>query len=179
VPQAAPVLADRLALIIEALCHAVARRVGLGGLAGPLIILIASRLRRLAARFTRRATATPAHREASRPARPRQRAWVPLYPPRRFAWLLRLAPEVAPIAAQLRHLLTEPDMAVLLAAIPELRRTLRPLCQMLGIRPAPSPPAPSAPARAASCHPMTAQPPIPPPAMPRFALPLRLSSTQA
>jgi hypothetical protein len=140
VPPAAPAVTDRFVLIIEALCHAVARRIGiasLGGLAGPLIILIAARLRRMAARFTRLATSTQAGLEAPRPARLRQRAWAPLYPPRRFAWLLRVVPETAPIAAQLRHLLTEPEMTALLAATPKLRQTLRPLCQMLGIRQTP------------------------------------------
>jgi hypothetical protein len=174
VPAApAPALSDRFALIIEGLCHAVARRIGvasLGGIAGPLILLIVSRLRRYAARFTRLMAFPPARREAPRRARPR-RPQPPLQSPRGKAWLLRLAPETAPIAAQLRHLLAEPEMTALLAVTPELRRTLRPLCQMLGIRP--SPPAPPAAAgHAAPCHSIIAQPPAPtpPPATLAFAL---------
>jgi hypothetical protein len=189
-PAPAPVLADRFALINEALCHAVARRIGvasLGGLAGPLILLIASRLRRYAARFTRLASFPQTRREAPRPSRPR-RPQPLLQTPRGNAWLLRLVPETAPVAAQLRHLLTDPEMTALLAAAPKLRRTLRPLCRMLGIRqmpgirPAPSPLVPPAtPGRTAPAHIVTAQPPppMPPPAAPPFALPLRLSPVPA
>ncbi|HET9148148.1 MAG TPA: hypothetical protein VFN77_08865 [Acetobacteraceae bacterium] len=163
----APSLAERLALIIEALCAAVARRVGpgfLGGLAGPLIILIRARLRRIAARFTRLA-AQPGRpiRAACRPSRP-----VPADPfpaLRRFASLLRLVPETAALASQLRHLLADPRMKALLQSTPELGRTLRPLCRMLGIRaaksPPPSPPGHTIPSREQPAHPIP--PRLPPP----------------
>ncbi|HET9148101.1 MAG TPA: hypothetical protein VFN77_08630 [Acetobacteraceae bacterium] len=161
----APSLAERFALIIEALCAAVARRVGprfLGGLAGPLIILIRARLRRIAARFTRLATHPAPPRRAARPSRP-----VPVDPfpaLRRFASLLRLVPETAALASQLRHLLADSRMKALLEATPELRRTLRPLCRMLGIRAAKSPPSPpghAIPSREQPAHPIP--PRLPPP----------------
>ena len=136
-----PALSDRFALIIEGLCQAVARRVGLGGLAGPFIILIWSRLRRLATRFACHAVA-PLSSQAAPEAviaraakqskrRPRS-ASQPL--PRHRAWLLRLVPEAASGASQLRHFLADPEVASLLAQAPQLRRILRPLCHMLGIR---------------------------------------------
>jgi hypothetical protein len=136
--------ADRLALIIEGLCQAIARRCGLTGLAGPLIILIWTRLRRTAARFTRALLAEGAGISPSRPqavmAAPdeargkpsRARPKSPL--PRRKAWLLRLAPETASAASQFRHFLADPEVAALLADAPHLARILRPLCHALGIR---------------------------------------------
>jgi hypothetical protein len=115
-------------------------------MAGPVIILIWTRLRRAAARFAAlaarvRAGALPSPaplrpRAASRPARPR--------PPHRlpggFAWLVRLAPEAACFGGQLQHLLSDPEFAALLAAAPQMGRVLRPLCRMLGV----DPPAPLA-----------------------------------
>ena len=175
--------ADRFALIIEGLCQAVARRGGLMGLAGPLVILIWTRLRRLKARFARHATTSPAP-APSRPAAKRPavspRQSQPLLLPRRSAWLLRLVPETASGASQLRHFLAEPDVASLLAEAPQLGRILRPLCRMLGIRPPPAlrpppdlrPPAP--PPDAAPCARLI--PPYAPPqsaaAFPPVAVPL-------
>ena len=57
---------DRFALLIEALCASVAASHA-RGLAGPVIVLIWGRLRRMAARFA--AAAIPAAPRASRPAR--------------------------------------------------------------------------------------------------------------
>jgi hypothetical protein len=176
-----PAPADRLAFIIEGLCHAVARRVGPGGLAGPFLILIWARLRRIAARFARYAANPPLPsrpraplRAAPRPARPS----LPRPLPRRSAWLLRLVPETASGAAQLRHFLADPEVTALLATAPRLGRALRPLCHMLGIRatgigpaqalPPPGPPPPS-------------QPPGTPPAplIPRHAPPVPAASQAA
>jgi hypothetical protein len=54
--------------------------------------------------------------------------------PRRFGWLLPLVPgEAANLASQLCCVLAEPDMVALLAATPQARRILGPLCRMLGI----------------------------------------------
>jgi hypothetical protein len=127
--------------VIEGLCQAVAARSAGGRMAGPVIILIWTRLRRAAARFAAlaarvRAGALPSPaplrpRAASRPARPR--------PPHRlpggFAWLVRLAPEAACFGGQLQHLLSDPEFAALLAAAPQMGRVLRPLCRMLGVDP--------------------------------------------
>jgi hypothetical protein len=171
--DAASDLAERFALIIEALCDAVARRVGrgtlLGGLAGPLIILIRARLCRLKARFIRLATSSAEPVQSSRitPPRPatapRQKLSDPLSALRRFAALLRLVPETAPLAAQLRHLLADPEMKALLKAVPRLGSTLRPLCRMLGIRPAQPAPPPgrAAPTRKRPGDPLS--PRLPPP----------------
>jgi hypothetical protein len=146
--------ADRLALIIEGLCQAVARKGGITGLAGPFLILIWTRLRRTATRFTR-AALTPsgarsapnhppaviARSGATKQSRRRPKPASPLLP-RRRAWLLRLIPETAAGASQLRHFLADPEVATLLAEAPHLQRILRPLCHMLGIRPNQAPPLP-------------------------------------
>jgi hypothetical protein len=131
--------AAQLAAIIDLLCRTVAARVGRGGLAGPLILLICARLRRMAARFAahiaRAGTPSPLRRNRGA-ARPRP-ASAPKAPalPRRVAWLLRLVPETAVGASQLQHLLAGPEMAALVAAAPRTGRILRPLCRMLGVRP--------------------------------------------
>jgi hypothetical protein len=167
---ASPAPADHFALIIEGLCHAVARRGGiLGGLAGPLIILVWSRLRRLATRFAH-ATTTPYRPARPRPGRLRRSPKLPL--PSRKAWLLRLAPETASGASQLRHFLADPEIATLLATDPRFGRILRPLCQMLGvratgIRPAQAlrlPPTDKAPSALIPCVASKQAPPVTPPA---------------
>ncbi len=54
--------------------------------------------------------------------------------PRGVAWLCGLVPyKAAGFGSQLRHLFGDPEFVALLAASPQLRRTLRPLCRMLGI----------------------------------------------
>ena len=51
-----------------------------------------------------------------------------------FGWLLALVPqEAAGFAGQVRTLLAEPEMVALLAASPQARRVLKPLCRMLGV----------------------------------------------
>ena len=87
--------AAQFAAIIDLLCRMVAARIGSGGLAGPLIVLICSRLRRMAARFAAldarlRASTLPAatltrRRTARRryPRNPRARSIAPTPPPSR------------------------------------------------------------------------------------------------
>ncbi len=150
-PSPAP--AERLAGIILDLCAAVAARGGgRDRLAGPLVVLIWTRLRRIAAQVAALAGRIaagrhrhyPARRPPRRPAAPRRR--TPPVLPHGFAWLLPLVPfEAAGRASQLRHLLAEPDMAALLDATPQMRRLLRPLCHMLGVRLPPPPAAASDP----------------------------------
>ena len=190
---AASALAGRFALVIEGLCHAVARRGGRGGgIPGPLLILIWSRLRRMAARFTRLAAQgqagfgpAPSRMAAPRPRpAPKPLTRAPVQPPRSFAALLRLVPETAQLTGQLRHLLADPEMTALLATTPELGRILRPLCHMLGIRltPATSPAAQppllgrSGPVQA---RPAQAPPAIPPPATPALVFPFGVSLNAA
>jgi hypothetical protein len=142
--------ADRFALIIDGLCRLVAARHA-RGLAGPMVILIWTRLRRAGARFaTLLARFEAGTLPASAPARRRtacRSAALPADPgddglgagnasprlPRGFGWLLRLAPETACGAGQLRHLLADPEVAALLAAAPRMAQALRPLCRMLGV----------------------------------------------
>jgi hypothetical protein len=116
---------------------------GLDGLAGPFIILVWSRLRRITARFARYA-ATPfpipprpqaVIATAAKPSRRRPKSKSPLPLPRHAAWLLRLVPETASGASQLRYFLADPEVASLLATTPQLQAILRPLCHMLGMRP--------------------------------------------
>jgi len=57
-----------------------------------------------------------------------------------FGWLVRLAPETTCHGSQLQHLLSDPEMTALLAAAPQIRRLLRPLCRMLAVAPPPEPP---------------------------------------
>ena len=161
-----PAPAERLARIIDLLCRAVAARSAGGALAGPFIILIWGHLRRRASRIFRLAARLAA---GTKPASPRIQPARPTRPkppqrlPRGFAWLVRLVPETASGAAQLQHLLAEPEMAPLLAS-PQMGRLLRPLCRMLGVTPPPEiakppPVTPAAPARATP----RASPPVPPP----------------
>ncbi len=166
--------AAHLAGIIDLLCRTVAAQIKGGRLAGPLIILIWSRLRRLGTRFaaldarvqagTLRATAAARRRAAPRAARPRP----PPVLPRRFAWLIRLVPESAAGASQLQYLLAGPEMAALVAAAPQAGRILRPLCHMLGLRPPAILALPPPDRRAAPACPAGADParPIPPPPEP-------------
>ena len=160
-PAASPALADRFAHLVEGLRRAIAARGAGLGLALPLMLLLWSRLRRTAERFARLAakvhagTLPPPRRRlrSARPVRPQ-----PLRLPRGFAWLVRRLPQAASAASQLQHLLADPAMADLLAAAPQAGRLLRPLCQMLGIRP---PPPRSALRRRSGRRPRPAPPAVP------------------
>ena len=141
-PSSAP---DRFALLIEALCESVAASHA-RGLAGPVIVLIWGRLRRMAARFAA-AARIPVAPRASRPARssPAQSRPASSRPgadgrprlPGGFGWLIRLSPAAACHGGQLQRLLADPEMAALLAAAPRMARVLRPLCRMLAVKPPP------------------------------------------
>ena len=149
--------ADRFALIIEGLCRVVAAQHA-RGLAGPMIILIWTRLRRAGTRFASLLARFEAGtlRPAARPRCPGARSSAPAAEPdeagrglpqgrcsarsreasprlpRGFAWLIRLAPETACGAEQLRYFLADPEVAALLAAAPRIARALRPLCRPAG-----------------------------------------------
>ena len=145
-PISAPIRppAARLANILDTLCRAIADRGGRKLLAGPLVILIWSRLRRLSTRVL--ALAARIEAGTNKPARPRRKRAAPrakrppppLRLPRGKAWLIRLARmESAAAASQLRTLLAQPDMQALAAADPRMGRLLRPLCHILGVTPTP------------------------------------------
>jgi hypothetical protein len=165
-------LADRLALILEGLCQALAAHAVKDRSTVPLIVLAWTRLRRLSVRFARLAAAVRAGRLASAPAPRRPPAApapalprLPALPqpyrlPRGFGWLLRLVPDAAVHRGQIEHWLAEPELAALLGEAPRAGRILRALCGMLGIRPGPALRArcasailPAAPARQAALGP--------------------------
>jgi len=167
--------AERFAGILAWLNRALAAAAVKNKAAAPLVLLLWGRLNRLAARFAGIAarvaagTATPRRRASPNPASARPRKPYARLP-RRFGWLVRLEREAAAAAgSQLQHLLTDPEMAGILAAAPQAGRILRPLCRMLGINlPEPlrrTPPArrtPASPPPAAS----PSDPPPPPPRAP-------------
>ena len=168
VPPPAP--AERFDRLIAALCRAVAGRGLARGLAGPLIVLIWSRLRRLAARFAALSARIAAGRARRIRCRRRPRATARRTArralPQSRAWLIRLVPEAAASGEQLRYLLAEPEMAALVAAAPQMRRLLRPLCRMLGVRlpPLAPPPVPPATSTVAGAPPRTGPRATAPPA---------------
>ncbi len=142
-PTAPPAPADRIAGIIDLLCRSAAAQIAGRRLAGPLIILICARLRRIAHRLTAIAARLQAGKLRRRTVIRRQPAARPTRPtrprplPQGRAWLMRLVPEAPAAASQLRYLLAEPEMADFIAAAPQVGRPLRSLCWMLGVRPPP------------------------------------------
>ena len=163
----APALAERLHQITGALRHAIALRGGRNHAVIPLVVLLWSYLGRAAARFDALAVRLAAGR-VTKPRRSRRDqppAHDPGPPqdprPRKprvpggHLWLFRLLPATAAgHGSQLRHLLCEPEMAAFLGASPQAGRLLRPLCRLLGIKPAPDlPPALFPPRRAAPSSP--------------------------
>jgi hypothetical protein len=160
-------LSERLAIIIEGLCQAVAARGPKAGSAVPLIVLAAMPLRRMSARFASLAAAVRDGRLARAPTLRRPaltvRAPRPHRLPRGFGWLIRLVPEAAVSGSQLQYWMEDPELVALLARAPQAGRILRSLCRMLAIRPGPAlraarraPPTPLAVRRAASNRPALA-----------------------
>ena len=167
-------------------------RPGHPGLPGWLILLIWTRLGRIAQRLARifaQLEAGTLKPPRKRPATPRKPVARPPQPaadrklPRGVAWLVPLVPGISFGRERLEALFAEPEMQAMLAAAPQLGRSLRPLCHMLGLRPLPPllrlpakpEPAPSGPAAAAKvgrtppADPARARPPrnprTPPPAL--------------
>ncbi len=167
-------------LILDGLCRVLAAHAARNPAMVPLILILWGRLRRTVARFAVLVEAFQAGRlpapRAGGPA-PRGAGTAPPRPwphlPDGFGWLIRRVPGTSVFGSQLRHLLTDPDMAALVAASPGARRMLRPLCRMLGIPPGPTtvPPYPKRPpppsdAPAAGATPPTEPPqPAPPPGL--------------
>ena len=176
-----PPPAERFASLIAALCAALGTRVtrpGKPGLPGALLIAIWNRLARMAARVTKLAARVEAGTLKPPRKRPAGSRRTPAKPkpaeiklPRHFAWLLPLVPGIAFGKGHLQVLLDDPEMQALIAAAPQIGRTLRPLCHMLGLRPPPTlqlpPPAPPPPRKAKAARtppagPSRAEPPRPP-----------------
>jgi hypothetical protein len=140
-PCVSPSPAERLAALIDGLCKAVAAHGVRGLLTAPLMLLLWSRLRRmegrarrLASRIAAGAPLSVARRRGLVPRSARSRPYTRL--PRGVLWLVKVVPGTASGAASLQFLLADPDMAAL-AQAPPMRRLLRPLCRMLGVRPPP------------------------------------------
>ena len=161
-----PSAAEQFAAIILRLSRAVAARsaprFGAGALAGPLIVLIVTRIGQIGRRFAglaaRLRDGRPIPRRRRGPRRPaaagRPRRPDPL--PKHRGWLLRLVPGAAVYRSQLEFLLRDPATAALLAEAPaSLGRPLRSLCRMLGIKSPPglAPPRPTPPPAAADPEP--------------------------
>ena len=91
---------------------------------------IGTRLERLIALW--RAGCLPAPRSPqARPASSsvRAKSVFPTVP----GWLLVAVRDAGAFGSQLEHLLTQAECAEFLAAVPQARRILRPLCRMLGV----------------------------------------------
>ena len=111
-----------------------------------LFFLAWTRLRCLSVRFSALATAVRNGRLGGRRrARPTFRRLPPAFPPfrpfplpRGFGWALPLVPEAAEYRSDVQDFLDEPELAELLAAVPQAGGILRSLCRMLGIAPSPA-----------------------------------------
>jgi hypothetical protein len=162
-------LSDRFAAILEGLYQATARTVR-DPISGLLILLICGRLRRITRRFaslaaryaagTLRPLRTPATEPRTAgpdPPPPRDPPRDPL--PRGYAWLIRLVPGAANFGTQLQYLLSQPEMAAMIAEVPQMSRLLRPLCRALAAHP--TPPLPPNPQRTMLPRPPREKPPRP------------------
>ncbi len=168
---AATTPAETFAGILTGLRNAIAAAAAKNPLARLLLVLLWSRLGRLARRFIALAARVEAGTAAPRPRRasphPAEKRARPPYQrlPRRFAWLPPQVPGAAAFGSQLQYWLATEEMAAILAAAPQAGRMLRPLCRMLGVRPPPALAPPPRPARtpAPDCRPAAR----PSPAAPR------------
>ena len=135
---------ERFALTLSALSRAVAACHGRGLMDVTMIVLVWSRVRRAEVAFlallerirwgrfrggwSRAAVAGGFGGRASSGTR---RGALPI----RFGWLIGVMPyEAAGYASQLRTVLAEPEMVVLLRDVAAARRILGPLCRMLGVQ---------------------------------------------
>ena len=128
-------LSERLDLILAGLREVVATR---GGLVGPLIALLCGRLMRRGLRFAALLAALRAGTLRASPPRaagsPRPARSGQPRSPDGFGWLIRRCGwQAACYGSQLRQLLAEPEMVLLLQASPKAGRIFRPLCRMLAV----------------------------------------------
>ena len=130
---------ERFSVILEGLCRAVAARIAGRAMSAAVIVLVWQRIRQVERRLLGMLARFRAGRlRIGRAAGVRtglgRRSGGSAGLPRGFGWLLALVPhEAAGFAGQLRVVLAEPEMAALIAAAPQARRVLGPLCRMLGI----------------------------------------------
>jgi hypothetical protein len=125
-------LTDPHALLINQECRRHAAAGTERGIASLLLMLILIRLLRagfrLAALVARVRTGAPP--AVCRPAASRPRTGSPRVPrdlPERFAWLLQMAPATGVNNEALYRLMSRPEMLLLVARAPKIRRIWRPL----------------------------------------------------
>ncbi len=141
-----PSPSERFALSCSALCRAVAASIALG-VAAAMIVLVWTRVRRAEVAFlallarvqagtyrggwVRVRSVEVADADRVRVVRVvSDRGRLPL----RFGWLMGVMPsDAAGFAEQLRTVFAEPEMAAVLADVPQARRILGPVCRMLGV----------------------------------------------
>jgi len=150
-------LSERFATIIQGILHDVTLRGPKGPMWVPLLSLLGSRLGALQKRFFKIAlmlrdgtlpAVGPAVGPAVAPARVRPELFGPPAPrpvpavvlPRRFGWIQRMMPEwqahwINHWRLQLEEFLADPELLAMLAAAPQTRRVLRPICPMVAIKP--------------------------------------------
>ncbi len=144
--------AERFATLTEGVAKALAAEAWRLGLVAPWLALVWSRLRSTGACILRIAAALEAGTLRLTPPRP-----LPPLPPRMedtaprpdhakpkrkaipqgFGWLLRRVTALSFGRSQLQYLLSEPDMAALITAAPQVAHHIRPICRMLGVTPPP------------------------------------------
>lgn len=105
----------------------------------PLLVAVWGRIGRMRTRLERlialwRAGCLPAPRlRGSRAGEVRTRVRTTSALPTAPAWLLVAVREAAALGAQLESMLSQAECVEFLAAVPQARRILRPLCRMLGV----------------------------------------------
>ncbi len=136
----APEIARRFTLIIASIAALIMRAFLRNPRLLPIIFPLCNRLTRIARRFTTLMARVAADKHPTlRPSRARAGTRKPRLPiPTSHAWLIRAIPyEAAAFASQLAHLLAEPGVAALLAAVPTVQRLLNPIRHALALQPAP------------------------------------------
>ena len=128
--------------IVEGLCTTIGPYTVNNPVFARLLGLVWTYLRRATRRFDRLYDLWKAGRlPKPRPALP-NRAPCPARRsmPRGRAWLIRLAQRTAQYTGHVQILVNDPEIAAMLAEVPQAGRILRPICQMLGIAMPPAPP---------------------------------------
>jgi hypothetical protein len=133
--------------IVELLLALIAKHGHMRRVSGPLVVMVWQRVRAIAtqvaavmARMQAGTLRRYPHRRSPAPSAAPRRPATPSALPEGDAWLVGLIQETAVSAVHLRLLLADPDLPALLQTAPQLRRALRPLCRMLGVKLPPQPP---------------------------------------
>ena len=144
-PYSLAALATRLGLVFTGLGYRMQARSFADWREAAIVLLMGTRLRRLrdrvlrlADRLRRGMPLRPAGAGVPAPAG-RLPSLPPLPPAYRMpndpGWLAQFLPGAEEDVEELQALLAEPGLATLLAVAPQLKRTLRAACRMLGLKP--------------------------------------------